>query len=142
MEEKFSIVKNKLKRGDVIIMGWYGFPVEHYGIYDGKGIYENRMGKNVKYESVDYFFKRYNYWKVKYIFPAGTNEDAINQAIERAKSKVGVKYNLFSFNCEHFIDYVLGHPLKSESLGRIGNFSTGLLIGGIIVGLVIKYNKD
>lgn len=142
MDKKFSLVKNELKKGDVIVMGWFGFPVEHYGIFDGEGVYENKMGYGVRWLPLNEFFKRYDYWQIKYIFPSATNEQGINEALARAKSQLDKKYHLFNYNCEHFIDYVLGHPLKSESLGRLGNFTAGLLLGGIIVGLAIKLYKD
>jgi hypothetical protein len=140
MNNNFSIIKNNLKKGDIITMGWFGFPVEHYGFYDGNGgIYENRLGHGVKYISVEDFFKRYDYWKIKNIHSANRSDEEINKMIERAKSQLGKKYYIFNYNCEHFIDYVNGNKLYSESLSRLGNLGLGLAIGGLISGVAIYY---
>jgi len=137
-----SQLKDTLQKGDIIVMGWDFFPIEHYGFYDGSGIYENRMGVGVGYLPLDEFLKRYDYWKVKDVFRASDSATEIDKMIQKAKSRLGEKYNAFKFNCEHYIDYILGHPLKSESLGRLGNLTSGILLGtGLTILGIYIYKK-
>ena len=138
-ETNLTTLKNSLQKGDIITMGWYAFPVEHYGFYDGVGIYENRMGHGVKYISLDDFFKRYDYWKIKNIHKANRSDEEINKMVARARQELGKEYKVLTYNCEHFIDLVNGSKLYSESLSRLGNLGLGFVLGGIIAGGLIYY---
>lgn len=126
-----------LERGDIIIMGFGILPIEHIAIYDGAGIYENRIGKNVVYVSYEDFISRYQFWDIKQTYKVTASEDELTKIFDKAKKLLGKKYDVIKYNCEHFIDDILGVPRRSESLEKVANLVIGLSVG-IGITLLVK----
>ena len=124
----------KLKRGDIIVMGIVGLPVEHIAIFDGEKIYENRILEQVSYVSVEEFFNQYQWWDIKTIYRHTNNEIELQEIFKRANTLLGKKYHVLKYNCEHFIDDILNTRRRSESLEK-----TGYLTGGILFGLALGF---
>lgn len=130
-----------LERGDIIIMGFGILPIEHIAIYDGKGIYENRIGKNVVYVTYDDFIARYQFWDIKETYKITASEEELEKIFSKAKKLLGKKYDVLNYNCEHFIDDIFGKPQRSESLEKVVSLGAGLIVGSIITSIAIRKMK-
>ena len=58
-----------------------------------------------------------------------------NEVLNRARSKIGTRWNLFFWNCEHFINW--SHGLASRSL-QVRAYATCAVT---IIGLALMYSK-
>ena len=54
-----------------------------------------------------------------------------NIILRRAKSQIGKSYDLFSANCEHFVNWVIEGTPRSEQLAFV--VVASLVIGGVIL---------
>lgn len=52
------------------------------------------------------------------------SKDELYRAFDRCKGE----FDTLNYNCEHFIDCMLGHPHKSEQLYRVGLITAALLL--------------
>lgn len=59
-----------------------------------------------------------------------------HEVLNRARSKIGTRWNIFFWNCEHFIRW--SHGLKSRS-PQIRNYAIYTVA---IVGLAVLFSKD
>ena len=124
------ITNNGLRPGDVIIGPKSNFNiVQHYVVYLGvdewgNDLYaENKIGHGVRI----IYHKQFTAEN-----PTCTriqrfigNDYQRNEAIQRALSLVGRSYDMTTFNCEHFANYVQSHQVKSKQV------DTGLALAGI-----------
>lgn len=81
----------------------------HYGISDGEGnvIHNSKKRMKVTIEPLAEFAEE----KIIELSQIGSTKKIL--AVEKAKSYIGLKYNLFKSNCEHFVK--LCHGLEEES---------------------------
>lgn len=52
--------------------------------------------------------------------------------IQRVRKKLGSKYDLVSWNCDHFVEWSLGREVKSKQLQDWAAIVAGLLVLGAI----------
>lgn len=128
----------KLKAGNILHLGTWYIPLEHWAIVSDKNtILENKINHGVIETTFDDFFGRYQFFKVKSIHSLSQSE--AEKAIARARSIIGKKYDLIHFNCEHFIDFILNRELVSEQVLAANRLLWGLGIGTI--GTAIFFNR-
>ncbi len=94
----------------------------HYGIYDGSGkiIHASKKRGCVSHDSLEEFSDGKT---IKISSICGEN---LEHAVKKSKEYIGLKYDLFSSNCEHFVR--LAHGLEKESLQLRKNMFCGLSI--------------
>ncbi len=126
-----TFIRNfNIQPADVIICPKSGLNfVQHYVIYLGQDEWgndifaENKVGHGVRTIYYDLFaaenptFNRINRFN--------GNEYQRSQAIQRALSLIGRKYNVTNFNCEHYANYVQGYKTESKQV------ETGFALAGI-----------
>ena len=117
-----TLPKN-IKTGDIITTSVYTIPVVlHRGIAvvnsdDGKvNIYhicpdgKNQFGGSVLIEPLDKYLSKRNFIGIK---STGTTKEYIEKVYEITKDK---KFNLFTFNCEHFTSMISNGFVLSPQL--------------------------
>jgi Lecithin retinol acyltransferase len=127
---------HNLKPGDKIVApkSWLKL-VQHHVIYLGQNysgqdlIAENAVGMHVRIITADQFFAE-NPEITRIERFTGSNADR-KVAIERALKKLGQRYDLINFNCEHFANYVQTGEIKSPQVGW------GLLALGVLAAVLI-----
>ncbi len=137
---KFYSILNQLTIGDMVIVPKSAFNlVQHHAIYLGyyDGHYwfiENKEGLGVRKVTEEAFFK--NVVKITRIerFQPRLNynrEDLVRHAL----SKIGTKYHLIRYNCEHFANEVQHGLVKSSQVNvalGIGTLAGFILLAGVI----------
>src|SRR6185437_11875143 len=113
-----------LKTGDRIVLpksnlGWIQHHVIYYrDKYNRHMIIENKDGVGVRIISLEELLK-----DIKTITRferfSGSNQQRI-AAMDRAFNKLGTRYDLANFNCEHFCNYVQYEKSKSHQIGNVG----------------------
>lgn len=56
--------------------------------------------------------------------------------VERARTRIGHAWNIFSNNCEHFVRWAHGVEVESPQLKAAGGVAFGLAVLGFIAGTV------
>ena len=126
-----------LRPADVILAkkrSGLGRILNHYIVYVGNNTFIGNLNKGVKILSnkeLKELLK--NYEPVKLNSFTGTSIQR-QQAINRAYSRLGEKYSLFGFNCEHFANWV--------QKGKENSFQVTIAISILILGLIYKLNKS
>lgn len=125
-----------IKKGDKVSRLKRGvFFIRHYAVYlgtdiQGKHLFaENNLEKGVQIITSDEFFRDSNAIKVE-----STSKDILQRekAVNFALGKVGKKYDLINYNCEHFANEVTkGTAISTQVSWGIG--LTFLVIGGVLV---------
>ena len=133
MNDNF-ISRYGVQPADVIVVPKSEFRVvEHYAVYAGVNIYEPRqdlfLENKINYgvRIIDYngfVAENPEFLRIRRFVG---NEYERNLAMQRAWSLVGQKYNLLTFNCEHFANYVQNYEVKSNQV-RAGLVLTGLAL--------------
>jgi hypothetical protein len=137
----FAEWKN-LRSGDVVIVpkSEIGM-VEHYLVYGGINIY----GHHIYYENIRVYgvrviteaqFARENP-KFLRIRPFNGNEYQRQYAINRAKSLLGVAYNLTGFNCEGYANYVQYGRAYSN---QVDNVATAAVAASVLFFLFAAFS--
>ena len=96
----------QLSPGDRVIIPKSQFRlVQHHAIYDGNGhFYENKFGVGVVRTPVSTFFR--GVIEISKIQRFHGTYSQMNEALTRAQRLLGRQYDLASFNCEHYADFV------------------------------------
>lgn len=122
-----------LKPADRIVVPKSEFRlIEHHAIYLGRNhlgqelIIENKIGKGVQIITAEEFFN--DVLEITRIEPFIGTEYERSLALKRAKSKLGRPYNLTTFNCQHFANYVQHYKAKSEQVETAGAFVAVCLV--------------
>jgi hypothetical protein len=118
--------------GDVLVRNKSVFGlIDHYGIYAGSGaVIDNHPDRGVSLTNMKSFL---NGRKLERVFRYRGNTFSRSQVVQKAYSMIGMKYDLTNFNCEHFVNEVLGAGKKSQQLANAG---TVLVLSCIIFGLI------
>ena len=115
--------------GDVLSIQYTGF--KHYGIYAGNGlvIQNSKKTKQVDEVSIDTFSdgKSINISNIKSINPA--------LAVQTARKYIGLPYNLFGENCEHFVRTSCGLIKESTQVQKY-------LISALGIGVLLKSDNS
>jgi len=113
MKNSNSII---LQPGDILVRkkSLFGI-VAHYGLYVGEGkVIDNHPDRGVSVQSYSQFLNGKNLERVKRFKGSG---EARSRIVENAISMLGAKYDLISFNCEHFVNRVSGFGNRSYQIG-------------------------
>lgn len=128
-----------LRPGDRIVVPKSEFRfVQHHAVYlgqDDRGDHlfaENKIGIGVRLIGASDFFK--DVIEVTRIdrFP-GSNAQR-KEVVKRSLSRMGLRYDLINYNCQHFANDVLQNRIESEQVSNVLLF--GIALAGI--GLLLK----
>jgi hypothetical protein len=124
-----------LQPGDKIVKGMYATgTIKHFAIFlrdinGGEWIAENHKEIGVQLVPADYFFSTMP--AVFYIEQFAGSEQQRKEMVKRALSLQGTPYSLFSFNCEHYANYVQYGIAESHQITR------GIVFG-VILGVMLS----
>ena len=109
--------------------GWGPY---HYGIVaepvsGTQTVVHNTKGKGVQHTTLEEF----SGGQIIEIVRAPQSFRDVNIILRRAKSQIGKPYDLFSANCEHFVNWVIEETPRSEQLAFV--VVASLVIGGVIL---------
>ena len=124
-----------IQLGDKVSRLKRGVPfVRHYAVYLGMDAYgrhifaENNAQNGVQYVSADDFFRDSVSVKIE---STGRNLAQRQKAVTFGVQRIGQKYDLLNYNCEHFANEVTTGLSVSNQVG-IGVSIAVLVIGGVI----------
>lgn len=116
-------ILGKLRKGDVVIAKHRALPLfTHYIVYtgiDGMGQHTfvgNLMFKGVQtlnYDELNRLLETYRPVSIRQLKGSATDR---MEAESRAYAVLGKGYDLFSFNCEHFANYVQTGKVRSSQV--------------------------
>ena len=120
-----------LSPGDRVLIPKSPFQlVQHHGICAGNSFfYENVIGKGVVRTHENVFFAGVQ--KITAIHRFAGSPQQLYLAMQRAKSLLGQPYQLLTFNCEHYANYVLSGESRSQ---QVENAKEG---GGLFLTLAL-----
>lgn len=126
----------KLKIGDRLIRTKGGIFSKHHVLYvgiwqDQHLIAENQVGYGVRYLPLNQFLSEGILHRIEYY---DYDENSQTVIIDRVNKKIGTKYDLFSYNCEHFVNDVLKGVAESKQIKN----AMALLIGFTLCVLAFK----
>lgn len=118
-----------LLAGDRILIPKSQFRLaQHHAIYDGNDyFYENKAGAGVVRTPVTTFFECIDEITAIRRF-VGTDHQRY-LAIQRAESLLGERYNLTTFNCEHYADFVQYGYARSKQVENV--------LGGVALAAIV-----
>jgi hypothetical protein len=98
---------------------------QHYGIWDGenRAFIHNTIPGGVQYARADQFINGH------YVIEKRAAPGYEHEVVRRARAHLGSNYDLLSFNCEHFVNYVADGEKKSLQLQVLMVFAA--LLGGL-----------
>lgn len=115
------IYNNKIRKADVVVVPKSEFNlVAHYAVYLGFNQFgeeimsENKHGYGVRILTTNQFFQENPSYKRLRLFNG--NDYQRMQAVNRAISLIGRKYDLINFNCEHYANYVQTNQSVSNQI--------------------------
>lgn len=108
-----------LLAGDRIIVPKSQFRLaQHHAIYDGSAcFYENKVGIGVVHTPMAKFFEGVT--EITAIYRFTGNEYQRQLAMQRANALLGKRYDLPTFNCEHYADYVQYGRSRSKQVENV-----------------------
>lgn len=113
------------------------FGTMHRGIFAGfdlagrAWVIHNAKDQFVKWDLLETFAEGQT---VSFLKRVARNAYEQNLIVARAKSLVGQKFDLWTFNCDHLVTYALAGVPKSPQLGF---FLGGILVLGALGGLAV-----
>jgi uncharacterized protein YycO len=129
------IQEHGIQKGDKVSRLKRGVPViRHYAIYlgsndDGRHLFaENNVDNGVQIVTAHDFFRDSNNIIVE---PTNSSWQQREKSVQFAKSKIGQKYNLINYNCEHFANEVTTGKSISKQIIGWGMGALLLVAGGI-----------
>jgi hypothetical protein len=125
------IKENGLRTGDRLIVE-KGPLVYHHAIVILRAgltpmVAENQPGFGVQYTTLEHFLVRAGMAKIRIQAFTGT-EDARENVIPRIDSLIGRTYNLVTFNCEHFANFIQNGVAVSTQVGVV-------ILSAVILGI-------
>lgn len=133
------IISNQLQPADVVVAKkkeGLGRILNHYLVYTGNGVFTGNLKNGVKeltHFELSNLLNKYELVKIKRF--EGNNIQR-QWAINRAFSRLGEKYSLTSFNCEHYANWVQ----KGKESSIQATIGLALLFFGISYKLIKVYN--
>ena len=125
-----------IQLGDKVSRLKRGLPfIRHYAVYIGTDqigrhcFIENNIDNGVQVINEVYFFRDATSIKVESISQTFAQR---HRAVAFAKKKIGTKYSLLGYNCEHFANEVTIGIRKSEQVS-LGLGLMTLALGGMII---------
>lgn len=115
-----NIDYQKLKIGDRLVRTKGGVFTKHHVLYAGFWneqhlVAENQINIGVRYISLDQFLSEGILNRIEY-----NNFDETSQIkiIDRINKKIGTKYSLLKYNCEHFVNEILTGIKESKQINN------------------------
>ncbi len=134
-------ILNQLHSADVIVVKkrkGLGRVLNHYIVNTGNNTFIGNLKNGVKVLSnTELTELMINYEPIRIKPFVGSNYQR-NRAVNRAYSRIGQKYNLFNFNCEHFANWV---QKERESSLQV-TFTLLILVFGVTYKLIKVANKS
>lgn len=133
-----NIDYEKLKIGDRLVRTKGGILSKHHVLYAGYWnnqhiIAENQMGFGVQYITLNQFLNEGGFDRAEY---NNYNDESQTEIIRRINQKIGAKYSLIEYNCEHFVNDILTGIAESKQI------KTGIAVGiGVALCLLAFGNK-
>lgn len=127
----------KIQTGDGIVRrkSLFGL-IDHYGLYMGADqVIENHPVHGVRMITLTEFLDGRPLIKVK-PFPGGGASR--HTAVRQAYKMIGTRYDLFDFNCEHFVNTIHAVGRKSEQMEAATGMFFGLLTIGFLAAISSK----
>lgn len=129
----FLINHYGIQLGDKVSRLKRGVPfIRHYAVYLGTNEYgihrfaENNVNNGVQIVTADDFFSNAEAIQVE---RSHTSREQRMRAVRLAEQKVGQKYNLLDYNCEHFANEITIGSRKSKQVSWGLGISMCLIIG-------------
>ncbi len=131
------VQKYNIQKGDVVITPKSIFGMaQHYVVYEGYNSwgqeiwYDNNNIVGVRAITTEQFIREnQNFTRIRRFIG---NDYQRQFAIQRAQSKLGTKYDLANWNCEHFANYVQFVQVKSNQ----SNLVKGLFVAAASVAVI------
>lgn len=130
------VTQNRLCPADVIVAkkkSGVGRIFYHYIVYAGNNLFIGNLKGNVKWLSTMELLDLLKDYEPVRIRRFNGSLPQRKQALKRAYSRLGDKYSLPVFNCEHFANWV--------QKGKESSAQVNIAISLIALGLVYKFSK-
>lgn len=138
-----KLLENGLMVGDSVVIPKSNLHmIAHYGVYVGRDnksnhvFAENNISQGVRLVSAENFFKGCD--SVLTTIKLNGNAIERNKAVQRGLSLIGKPYELLTFNCEHYSNYVQNEKPESS---QIKKWFWTLILLAIVVISFHKYFK-
>lgn len=137
-----QILALQLQPGDVVVVKKTSFRIlDHYMVFVGHDragypLFIANMENGVQWVNIQTLTRRAGEFEFKRVRPLKGNQLARQRAVRRAKSKLGQRYSLLGFNCEHFANYAQYGKASSQQVG-IGLGLTAI-VGGLFLGWALS----
>lgn len=128
---------HKLRIGDRLVRTKGGILSKHHVLYAGFWnnqhlIAENQLGFGVRYIYLNQFLSEGKIERADY---NNYNEQSQAEIINRINQKIGTKYSLMDYNCEHFVNEVLTGIAESKQI------KTGIALSIGVTLCLLAFNK-
>ena len=130
--------------GDRLIRTKGGIFSKHHAIYYGKDyngvdlVAENQNGHGVRIITLQQFLNAGELLDVKnYYFPLEKQQSII----QKVDKKVGTSYNLWSYNCEHFVNDVLFENPISYQIENIKKIARNIILPILIFMILASISR-
>jgi hypothetical protein len=110
--------------------------VQHHALFAGHcaqghaWAIENVVNVGVTYTRFDHFMERIG--TIKHIIPFRGDRWAQQEVLERAQQRLGMRYELTTYNCEHFVNEVLLGQRHSRQADTAKELMRGALVFGAL----------
>ena len=114
--ENFLQFINQLNPADVVVAKkkkGLGRVLNHYIVYVGDGVFIGNLKQGVKLLTYSELLELLSDYEPVRIIPFNGSDYQRVQAINRANTRIGDRYSLLNFNCEHFANWVQKGKEKS-----------------------------
>jgi hypothetical protein len=114
--------------------------VQHHALFAGHcaqghaWVIENMVNVGVTYTRFDHFMQRIG--TVKQIVRFGGDRWAQQAVVERAQQRLGRRYDLATYNCEHFVNDALHDQRHSRQAETAKEVLKGALVVGVLALIV------
>ncbi len=127
---KYLQLINQLASIDVIVAkkrNGIGRILDHYVVYLGHGVFIGNLKGAVKIIPQNELMELLQEYEPVRIRKFSGSHFDIQNAVKRAYQKLGQRYSLFGFNCEHFANWV---QYGKENSSQV---NTGLMVLGSVI---------
>ena len=128
---------HKLRIGDRLVRTKGGILSKHHVLYAGFWnnqhlIAENQLDFGVRYIYLNQFLSEGKIERVDYY---NYNEQSQAEIIDRINQRIGTKYSLMDYNCEHFVNEILTGIAESKQI------KTGIALSIGVTLCLLAFNK-
>ena len=124
---------NQLNPADVVVAKkkkGLGRVLNHYIVYVGDGVFIGNLKQGVKLLTYSELLELLSDYEPVRAIPFNGSDYQRVQVVNRANARIGDRYSLLNFNCEHFANWVQKGK-ESSSQVIVGLFAFALIIFGL-----------